>query len=433
MKNKRVYIALSADFIHHGHINLIQKARKYGDVTLGLLTDKAISLHKELPYLNFEQRLKIVSNMIGVKKIVPQDEWDYSKNLIKIKPDYFVHGDDWNFNGQAQLKKNAISALKKIGGKLIEIKHTKNISSTKIKSNAIGFGTTPDIRKSKLKRLLETGKFLRFIEVHSPISAIIVENANYYKKNRNFFFDGFWSSSLTDSINNGRPDNESLDISRRLTTINQIFDTTTKPLIMDFDSGGKIEHFEINIRSAEKIGISAIIIEDKKGTKQNSLTEKNNKQPQESITEFSRKIKIGVKNKINKDFMIIARIESLIMSKPISDAFKRADAYIKAGVDGIMIHSKSQKPDEVIKFAKKFRQKKIYNNIPLICVPSTYNKIYDYQLEKAGFNIVIYANHLMRSSIPSMENIAKAILKNGRTFDIEKRIAPLHKVLNYIK
>ena len=202
---------------------------------------------------------------------------------------------------------------------------------------------------------------------------------------------------------------------------------------MDFDSGGKIEHFEINIRSAEKIGISAIIIEDKKGTKQNSLTEKNNKQPQESITEFSRKIKIGVKNKINKDFMIIARIESLIMSKPISDAFKRADAYIKAGVDGIMIHSKSQKPDEVIKFAKKFRQKKIYNNIPLICVPSTYNKIYDYQLEKAGFNIVIYANHLMRSSIPSMENIAKAILKNGRTFDIEKRIAPLHKVLNYIK
>jgi len=430
---KKVYIALSADFIHHGHINLIKKASFYGEVILGLLTDKAISFNKDLPYLNYSQRLKVISNLKGIKKIVPQNEWDYSKNITKIKPDYFVHGDDWNFNGQIELKYRAIKALKKYGGKLIEINHTQNISSEKLKLKTIGIGTTPDIRKSKIKRLLETGKFLRFIEVHSPISAIIVENTIITKKNQKLFYDGFWSSSLTDSINNGRPDNESLDISRRLTTINQIFDTTTKPLIMDFDSGGKIEHFEINIRSAEKIGISAIIIEDKKGTKQNSLTEKNNKQPQESITEFSRKIKIGVKNKINKDFMIIARIESLIMSKPISDAFKRADAYIKAGVDGIMIHSKSQKPDEVIKFAKKFRQKKIYNNIPLICVPSTYNKIYDYQLEKAGFNIVIYANHLMRSSIPSMENIAKAILKNGRTFDIEKRIAPLHKVLNYIK
>ena len=433
MKNKKVYIALSADFIHHGHINLIKKAREHGEITLGLLTDKAISEHKELPYLNFKQRLKIISTIRGIKNIVPQDEWDYSKNLMKIKPDYFVHGDDWNFNENKELKINAISSLKKFGGKLIEIKHTKNISSSKLKLNTMGYGTTPDIRKSKLKRLLEAGKFLRFIEVHSPISAIIAENTSYYKKNKKLFFDGFWSSSLTDSLNNGKPDNESLDISRRLTTINQIFDVTTKPLIMDFDSGGKIEHFEINIRSAENIGISAIIIEDKKGTKQNSLTEKKNRQPQESIREFSRKIKKGVANKVNKDFMIIARIESLIMSKPISDAFKRAEFYIKAGVDGIMIHSKSKNPDEVIKFATKFRQIKEYKNIPLICVPSTYNKIYDYELQKVGFNIVIYANHLMRSAIPSMEKITKSILKNGRTFEIEKKIAPIHKILDYIQ
>ena len=302
-----------------------------------------------------------------------------------------------------------------------------------MRSNTIGVGTTPDIRKSKLRRLLETGKFLKFIEVHSPISAIIAENTIINKKNKKLFYDGFWSSSLTDSINNGKPDNESLDISRRLLTINQIFDTTMKPLIMDFDSGGKIEHFEINIRSAEKIGISAIIIEDKKGAKQNSLTVTGNKQPQESISQFSLKIKRGVKNKISKDFMIIARIESLIMSKPMSDAIKRASAYVKAGVDGIMIHSKSEKPDDVLKFASIFRKNKKFKNIPLICVPSTYNKIYDYKLEKAGFNIVIYANHLMRSSIPSMEKVAKNILKNGRTFETEKKIATLGKVLNYIK
>ena len=272
------------------------------------------------------------------------------QKYYKIKPDYFIHGDDWNFNGQIGLKYNAVKALKKYGGKLIEIEHTQNISSEKLRSNTIGVGTTPDIRKSKLRRLLETGKFLKFIEVHSPISAIIAENTIINKKNKKLFYDGFWSSSLTDSINNGKPDNESLDISRRLLTINQIFDTTMKPLIMDFDSGGKIEHFEINIRSAEKIGISAIIIEDKKGAKQNSLTVTGNKQPQESISQFSLKIKRGVKNKISKDFMIIARIESLIMSKPMSDAIKRAIAYVKAGVDGIMIHSKSEKPDEVLKF-----------------------------------------------------------------------------------
>ncbi len=430
---KKVYIALTADFIHHGHINLIEKASFYGDVFLGLLTDKAISSNKDLPYLNYAQRLKIISNLKGIKKVVPQNEWDYSKNIIKIKPDYFIHGDDWNFNGQIGLKYNAVKALKKYGGKLIEIEHTQNISSEKLRSNTIGVGTTPDIRKSKLRRLLETGKFLKFIEVHSPISAIIAENTIINKKNKKLFYDGFWSSSLTDSINNGKPDNESLDISRRLLTINQIFDTTMKPLIMDFDSGGKIEHFEINIRSAEKIGISAIIIEDKKGAKQNSLTVTGNKQPQESISQFSLKIKRGVKNKISKDFMIIARIESLIMSKPMSDAIKRASAYVKAGVDGIMIHSKSEKPDEVLKFASIFRKNKKFKNIPLICVPSTYNKIYDYKLEKAGFNIVIYANHLMRSSIPSMEKVAKNILKNGRTFETEKKIATLGKVLNYIK
>ena len=430
--NKKVYIALSADFLHHGHINLIKEAKKHGNVILGLLTDKAISENKELPYLNYNQRLQIVKNLSGISRVVPQNKWDYSENILKIKPDYFVHGDDWNFNGEIYLKFNALKALKKIKGKLIEINHTKYISSSNLKKNSRNIAGTPDVRRAKLKRLLESGKFLKFIEVHSPISGIIAENAIYKKKKLINFYDGFWSSSLTDSINNGKPDNESLDISRRLENISRIFDVTTKPLIMDFDSGGRIEHFKLNVRSAERMGVSAIIIEDKKGTKQNSLTISGNKQPQESIAQFCKKIKSGKQNQLTDDFMIIARIESLIMSKPLSDALKRANAYVKAGVDGIMIHSKSNSPDEVLKFAKKLRNNMNYSKIPLICVPSTYSKIFDAKLKSAGFNIVIYANHLMRASIPSMEKISNLILKNGRTFEIEKKISSIKKILNYI-
>ena len=432
MKKKTVYIALSVDFIHHGHINLIQKAKEYGSVTLGLLTDKAISTQKELPYLNYQQRLQIVKNINGIDKVVPQNEWNYSTNILKIKPHYFVHGDDWNFNKDLELKKDAIKALKKINGKLIEIEHTKNISSSSLKDKNANVGGTPDVRRASLKRLLKSDKFLKIIEVHSPISAIIAEKT-FIKKNKiNSFYDGFWSSSLTDSINNGRPDNESLEISKRLENISRIFDVTTKPLIMDFDSGGRIEHFAINVQSAERMGISAIIIEDKKGVKQNSLTEKGNNQLQDSILQFSKKIEAGKKNKLTDDFMIIARIESLIMSKPLSDALKRAKAYIKSGVDGIMIHSKSKEPGEILKFAKAFRKNKNYDQIPLICVPSTYNQIYDYKLKDAGFNIVIYANHLMRSSVPAMEKISNLILKYGRTYEIEKKIASINKTLNYI-
>lgn len=432
MKNKKVYIALSVDFVHHGHINLIQKAKKLGSVTLGLLTDKAISYKKELPYLSYNQRLQIVQSFNGIDNVVPQNEWDYSNNILKIKPDFFVHGDDWNFNGETDLKKSALKALKKVSGKLIEIEHVKDISSSSLKKKSTNVGGTPDVRRSSLKRLFNSGKFLKFIEVHSPISAIIAENTIYKKSNKISFYDGFWSSSLTDSINNGKPDNESLDISKRLENISRIFDVTTKPLIMDFDSGGRVEHFAINVRSAERMGISAIIIEDKKGEKQNSLTEKGNKQPQESILQFCKKIKVGKKNKLTNDFMIIARIESLIMSKGLSDAFKRAEAYIKSGVDGIMIHSKSKKPNEILQFANKFRSIKKYKKIPLICVPSTYNQIYDYKLDKAGFDLVIYANHLMRSSFPAMEETAKLILKHGRTYELEKKIASIPKALNYI-
>ena len=430
MNNKKVYIGLSADTIHHGHINLIEHARKYGKIIVGLLTDRALTNHKRLPLLNYEQRKKIVSNLIGVYKVVPQDEWDYSENLKKIKPDFMVHGDDWLSGPQLNLRKNAVKALKKIKAKLIEIPYTKGVSSTALAMKQKEKFTTSEIRLKSLKRLLYSKSLLRFIETHSPISAIIAENASTKVKQGHKNFDGFWSSSLTDATSMGKPDIEALDISERLSNINNIFDVTTKPLIMDIDTGGKIEHLKLNIRSIERLGISAVIMEDKTGLKKNSLHEKTSNQKQETIEHFCEKINLIDSTKTNKEFMIIARIESLILENGMSDALKRAKKYVEAGADGIMIHSKKKVPNEIFEFSKKFR--KDFKSVPLICVPSTYNSVKEETLIKNNFNIVIYANHLFRAAYPAMQKTASSILKHGRTKESDKNLISIKDILKLI-
>ena len=430
MKNKIVYIALSVDVLHHGHINLINHAQKYGKVIAGLLTDSAISSKKRLPLLNFVQRKKILENINGISKVVAQNEWEYSKNILKLKPDYMVHGDDWKFGSDKNLRSFTIKALNKVGGKLIEIPHTKNISSHSLKERMYLESTIPSNRQAILKRLLEAKKICRFLEAHSPLSAIIAEQVFHKDKYGNKIeFDGFWSSSLTDSTLKGKPDIEVLDINQRLTNINDIFDVTTKPLIIDIDTGGKIEHLEINLKTIERSGASAVIMEDKKGLKKNSLFGNTVKQEQENIKEFSKKILAGKKATTNK-LMIIARIESLILGKPLSDAVKRAHNYVEAGADGIMIHSKNKNPKEIFKFAEKFREE--FSEIPLIAVPSSYNSVKDKQLQDAGFNIVIYANHMLRASYPAMQKVALEILKNGRTYESEKSIMSISNILDLI-
>tara|TARA_B100000963_G_scaffold361716_1_gene398913 strand:- start:444 stop:1754 length:1311 start_codon:yes stop_codon:yes gene_type:complete len=429
-KKKKVYIALAADTIHHGHMSLIETGKKYGDIIIGLITDKAIAEHKRIPFLNYEQRKKILSNLKGVIKVIPQKEYDYSVNILKLKPDYMIHGDDWKKGYDKTLRNNAIKALKTCKGKLVEIPYTKGISSDALtKSQNLNL-VTSDSRRGMLKRLLQSKNFLRFIEAHSPLSALISENALVKKNGRHIFFDGFWSSSLTDSTSMGKPDNEYVDNSLRLTGINHIFDVTSKPLIFDGDTGGKKEHFDMKIKTIERSGISAIIIEDKTGLKKNSLHQDTRNQQQENIKSFSEKISIGKKAQISNDFMIIARIESFILGKKIDDAMKRAHAYIKAGADGIMIHSKSKKPKEVFNFAKKFR--KVYKNIPLIGVPSTYHQVTEKELERNGFNVVIYANQMLRASYPAMMNVAMKILKNGRAKEIEKDLFSIKNILNLI-
>jgi len=430
MKKKLVYIGLTADTIHHGHINLIENAKRYGNVIVGLLTDKAVSDYKRLPLLSYEHRKKILMNIKGVEKVVAQNEWDYSTNIRKFKPEYMLHGNDWIIGSMSSVRKNVIKELKKYGGKLIEIPYTKGVSSTALSIEQNKKFTTPELRLKNLRKLLEAKSFLRIIETHSPISALIAENSLIKKKNKIREFDGFWSSSLTDSTSMGKPDIEVLDISERLSNINKIFDVTSKPLIMDIDTGGKLEHLKLNIRSMERLGISAVVMEDKTGLKKNSLNEKTSNQKQENIKNFCEKIEQINKVKLNDEFMVIARIESFILGKGIKDAYLRASKYVEAGANGIMIHSKSKKTSEVFEFAKLFRKNN--SSIPLVCVPSTYNSVKENQLIEKKFNIVIYANHLFRAAYPAMQETAKSILTFERSKEMDKKLISISDILKLI-
>tara|TARA_Y100000992_G_C21243469_1_gene481987 strand:+ start:22 stop:1326 length:1305 start_codon:yes stop_codon:yes gene_type:complete len=432
MKNKkRVYVGLSADILHEGHINILKIASSYGDVIVGLLTDEAIASYKNIPHLDFKRRKIILQNIKFVKKVIPQETLDYAKNLNLIKPHYVVHGDDWKTGVQKKTRSRVIKTLKKWSGKLIEPKYTKNISSSLIKSKILQIGTLPQNRVSRLKRLLSSKKIVRILESHNSLTGLIIENLKVTKKNIGLEFDGMWSSSLTDSATKGKPDNSSVDFSSRISSLNDMMDVTTKPLVFDADNGGQIEHLSFLIRSLERAGVSAIIMEDKVGLKKNSLFKNQSDTKQDKAETFAKKIKKICKSRQSNDFLVIARIESFIVGKGINDALKRAEIYSKAGADAILIHSKEKTPHEIFSFAKKFKKSK--NFVPLVSVPSTYSKVYEKDLIKNGFKIVIYANQLLRAAYPAMQNAAKTILEKSRAFEIDKKIIPIKDIINLIK
>ena len=427
---KKVYVGLAADILHKGHMNILKIANQYGRVTVGLLTDEAISSYKNLPYMNFEQRKSVIQNIKYVNKVVPQSTLDYVPNLKKFKPDFVVHGDDWKTGVQKNTRQRVIKILDNWSGKLIEPKYTKNISSSKIKSHIKELLSQSTNRLSRLRRLIDSKSIVRILEAHNAITGLIVENTKIKKNNILREFDGMWSSSLTDSLSRGKPDNQSVDYSTRMNGINEIFDVTNKPMIFDGDNGGMLEHLPYLIKTLERLGVSAIAIEDKKGLKKNSLFQKQNKSNQDSILNFSKKISVAKLSAKSKDFLVIARIESFIFGRGVNDALKRAEAYSKAGADAILIHSKEKTPAEIFSFAKKFKKSKYFK--PLVAVPSTYSKTTEKLLIKNGFKIVIYANHLMRSSYPAMKVTAENILKNERTYEIEKKITPIKEIISLL-
>ncbi len=428
---KKVYVGLAVDIIHEGHINILKIANKLGDVTVGLLTDEAIASYKNIPHLDYKRRKIIIQNIKYVKKVIPQYTLSYVPNLNLVRPDYVVHGDDWKNGVQKKTRSDVIKTLKKWSGKLVEPNYTKNISSTIIKNKILEITSMPQNRVSRLKRLLISKNIVRILESHNSLTGLIIENLKVKKNNLNVEFDGMWSSSLTDSATKGKPDNSSLDFSARISSLNDMMDVTTKPLVFDADNGGQIEHLPFLIRSLERSGTSAIIMEDKIGLKKNSLFKNQTGTKQDKPNIFAKKIKKICASRQSKDFMVIARIESFIVGKGLNDALKRAEIYSKAGADAILIHSKEKTPKEIFAFAKKFRKSK--NFIPLVSVPSTYSKVYEKELIKNGFKLVIYANQLLRAAYPAMQNAAKIILKNSRAFEIDKKIIPIKEIINLIK
>lgn len=427
---KKVYVGMSADMIHPGHLNIIKEASKLGDVIIGLLTDKAIASYKRLPTLKYEQRKIIIENVKGVSEVVPQNELDYSVNLRKIKPDYVVHGDDWKKGVQQKTRQKVIDTLNEWGGKLHEVPYTKGISSTQLNQSLREIGTTPEIRMERLRRLLESKDVVRVMEAHNGLTGLIVENIFVENEGRKKEFDAMWLSSLTDSTAKGKPDIEAVDVTSRLHGLNDILEVTTKPIIYDGDTGGIPEHFVFTVRTLERLGVSAIIIEDKTGLKKNSLFGTEVPQTQASIQDFCHKISVGKKAQVTKSFMIIARIESLILNQGVDDAITRAEAYINAGADGIMIHSKQKDGKEILDFCERYSR--LEGRVPLVAVPSSYNHLTETQLKEAGVNIVIYANHLLRSAYPAMVDVAKSILTHERSLEANDKCMSIKEILNLI-
>lgn len=429
-KEKLVYIGMSADLLHPGHLNIINAARQLGEVTVGLLTDQAIASYKRLPFLSYEQRRVVVESIKGVSRVIPQHTLDYSDNLIALKPDVVVHGDDWQEGVQKKTREQVIEVLRAWGGALVEVPYTAGISSTQLNSALKDIGTTPAVRMKRLRRLIESKPIVRILEAHSGLCGLIVEHLQVKGDHGVKEFDGMWLSSLTDSTVKGRPDIEAVDLTSRVQTVDTILDVTTKPIIFDGDTGGIPEHFIYMVRTLERLGVSAVIIEDKHGLKRNSLFGTAVSQTQDSIENFCYKITTGKRARITDDFMIIARIESLILRKGMQDAVERAKAYVAAGADGIMIHSKEKDPTELFEFCARYN--KITQRVPLVVVPSTFNHVYEKDFVNAGVNVVIYANHLLRSAYPAMVKTATTILRHERSLECDDWCLPIKEVINLI-
>lgn len=432
-ERKTVYIAMSADIIHSGHINVIKEGAKLGDVIIGVLTDEAIAAYKRLPLLDYETRVNIFSSIKGVVRVVKQETLSYAQNIKDLKPDYVIHGDDWKSGIQSNIRREVIELLSEYGGQLVEVPYTRGVSATDLEESLRSVHNTPDVRRAKLRRLLKFKPWIRVIETSNGLSGLIVEKTKIENPETATVkeFDAMWVSSLCDSTFKGKPDIELVDLTSRINTINEIMEVTSKPIILDGDTGGKPEHFSFNVRTLERLGVSAIIIEDKTGLKQNSLFGTDAKQILDDPYEFAAKIHAGKQAQQTRDFMIFARLESLIAGAGIDDAMERAKIYIEeGGADGIMIHSREKDGSEIFEFLRRFRE---YSpDVPVVLVPTSYNQFTEEELYAAGANIIIYANHLLRSAYPAMVNTAKKILKYSRSKEVDEDCMPIKEVLTLI-
>lgn len=430
MAEKSVYCCFSTDIIHGGHIKIIEAAKELGTVTAGILSDEAVVSYKRYPLLSYKERSELVSHILGVQNVIEQEELSYQKNLRELRPDYVVHGDDWKNGFQSSIRQEVISVLSEWGGKLVELPYSKNEAYELIENDMRSRLAIPDMRRKRLRNLLDMKGLVTAIEAHSGITGLIAEKTTVLQEGRTYQFDAMWISSLCDSTAKGKPDIELVDMTSRFRTIDDIMEVTTKPIIFDGDTGGLTEHFVYTVKSLERMGVSAVIIEDKTGLKKNSLFGTEVAQTQDTIENFCQKITAGKKAQKTREFMIIARIESLILEMGMKDALERAAAYVNAGADGIMIHSRKKDPSEIFEFITKFRS--VNATTPLVVVPTSFNSVKEEEWKERGVNIVIYANQLTRSAFPAMQNTAKSILENHRSLECDSTLMSIKDILTLI-
>lgn len=427
---KTVYTCFTTDVIHEGHLNIIQEAKKYGEVIVGVLSDEAMIKYNQFPTISFEERKNLMQSLPGVSRVVIQKDVMYDEIIKTYHPDYIIHGDNWNQGPLKIIRDNVEKSLKTYGGQIIDVPYTYNENVKHIDAKTREKLVMPEFRRKRLKQLLQIRPIVKALEVHSGLTGLIVEKTVVEHEGELDQFDAMWISSLCDSTSKGKPDIELVDMTSRFRTIDDVMEVTTKPIIFDGDTGGQIEHFVYTVRSLERMGVSAVIIEDKTGLKKNSLFGTEVEQTQDSIEHFSEKIRAGKKTQLTNDFMIIARIESLILERGMDDALLRATSFVEAGADAIMIHSRKKEPDEILNFCDRFRKKD--KETPLVVVPSSYNTITEEELNAHGVNIVIYANQLTRSAFPAMEQTAKDILRYHRAKEVDDRLMPIRDILTLI-
>lgn len=427
---KTVYTCFCTDVLHEGHMNIIREARQRGKVIVGALSDKALIRYNKFPTISQEDRVRLYRSIEGVEQVVIQDDAMYDDVITLIRPDYVVHGDNWREGPESAIRQHVADLLAQYGGEVVDIPYTYNEKVKKIDLQLREKLAMPEYRRKRLRQLIEMTPVVKAMEAHSGLTGLIVEKTVVEHEGKLDQFDAMWVSSLCDSTAKGKPDIELVDMTSRFRTIDDIMEVTTKPIIFDGDTGGLTEHFVYTVRSLERMGVSAVIIEDKKGLKKNSLFGTEVQQTQATIEEFSAKISAGKKAQLTDDFMIIARIESLILEKGMEDALERARAFVKAGADGIMIHSRKKDPAEIVEFCDRFRQEN--TKTPIVVVPSSFNVITEEELAQHGVNIVIYANQLTRSAFPAMQKTAEDILRYHRAKEVDDRLMPIKQIITLI-
>lgn len=425
-----IFTSFTTDNIHEGHLNIIHEAQKYGRLVIGALSDRALVRINRYTTMSQEKRMELYRKLIGVDDVVLQEDLLYNDVIRKYRPDYVIHGDNWKTGVESIIRDNVIRLLSEYGGQLIEVPYTVNEAVKKADQRMIERLAMPEYRRKRLRRLLELRPVVKAIGAHSGLTGLIAEKTLIERNGEFDQFDAMWVSSLCDSTDKGKPDIELVDMSSRLRTIDDIMEVTTKPIILDGDTGGLTEHFVYNIRTLERMGVSAVIIEDKTGLKKNSLFGTEVRQTQDSIENFSAKIAAGKKAQLTEDFMIIARIESLILERGMEDALHRAFSFRDAGADGIMIHSRKKEPTEIFEFCDRFRKED--RRTPIVVVPTSFNSVTEEEFEEHGVNIVIYANQLMRAAFPAMQSTAEEILRCHRAQEADARLMPFKEIITLI-